>query len=251
MPEKGKAFIAELMRTNPSWEVLVWGPDESRALIATHYPSFVHLYDNFEHPIQRSDFSRYAILYHFGGVYMDMDYRVKKPLDDIMEYVLRTQPGKVSFVNESPNNFLMRRLSNSFMIAAVPKHDWWMHVMNTASNGVGLTPHVKVLSSTGPQMIDKAYSTYNNLNRAQVGILPMAVFNPCGVCCLGTSCSKGDGVLAVHKHAGAWNQNASLVYNKMLCQKWWILAVFFLSVAFIIALVYAVLYSRRRAVQGK
>lgn len=233
MPESIAAHIKALQAQNPSFEVKVWGPKESRELLVSTYPEFVHKFDNFPHSIQKSDFSRYAILHAEGGIYVDVDYVLKKPLEDIFAH-LDNNPdtaNKDAFVNETPNGFIRKRLSNSLMASREPGHPFWMHVMQKAHNGQGLSNHQQVLTGTGPQLIDMAFSTCKN---PTVGILQKKHFNPCSVCSRGNSCSKGNHVLAYHLADGCWNQNVSHVYNTAFCNLWWILLVLFLVIIIIV-----------------
>ena len=159
MPASIAEHIAKLKAQNPEFEVKVWGPKEARALLVEKYPQFVEKFDGFPYPIQRSDFSRYAILHAEGGIYMDIDYVLKKPLQDVIDHIDADKhlSTKGAFVNETPNSFLMRRLSNSMMLSREPGHEFWMHAMRMAHNGKGLSSHQQILTGTGPQLIDSAY----------------------------------------------------------------------------------------------
>ena len=225
MPPSIQSSIDAVKTQNPGFEVSVWGPAESRALIARAYPQFLKKYDAYPHAIQRSDFSRYAILHAVGGVYIDTDYVLKKGMAEIFAFLESTAPGVAAFVNESPNAIFLRRLSNSFMIAKVAGHPFWLHVMHTTSEGTGLSSHQRILTSTGPQAIDRSYrtyKTYKNTGRA-IGVLPKQYFNPCSVCSRGNTCTKNDTVFAYHENAGGWNSSTSKMYNLLHCNMgWWI-----------------------------
>ena len=80
MPPKYKNALHKLKQQNPDIQIQIWGPTESRNLIASKYPWALKRYDSFKWPIQRSDMSRPAILHSEGGVYMDFDYKLKKPM---------------------------------------------------------------------------------------------------------------------------------------------------------------------------
>ena len=219
MPESVSQHVRGVEAANPEFKVVVWGPVESRALVAHNYPQFLKKYDSYPHAIQRSDFSRYAILHAFGGMYADMDYVLQKPVSDIFAFLDERYPKEEVFVNETPNAVFLRRLSNSFIISRHPGHVFWMHVMQTTNSGTGLSAHQRILTSTGPQAIDRAYRSFKH--KRDVGVLPKKNFNPCGVCTRGTACQKGTHVFAFHENAGGWNSNTSRVYNSMACNMWW------------------------------
>ena len=234
MPDSVKMHIEELKTQNPEFGVKVWGPKESRELVESRYSQFLKKYDTYPHAIQRSDFSRYAILHAHGGVYIDMDYTLKKPLVEILAF-LDAQFEKASvFVNETPNAVFLRRLSNSFMISKEPEHPFWMHVMKTTNAGNGLSAHQRVISSTGPQAIDRAYKSFKE-RRHEVGVLPKKHFNPCSLCERGNKCQQHSYVFAFHENAGGWNSTTGRVYNSLHCNMWWWVLLLFLII-FIITL---------------
>jgi mannosyltransferase OCH1-like enzyme len=45
----------------------------ARTFIATHYPWFLDTFNGYKYPIQRADSIRYFALYHYGGIYIDLD----------------------------------------------------------------------------------------------------------------------------------------------------------------------------------
>ena len=51
----------------------LWTDEVARDFISSEYPWFLDVWDNYAWPIQRADAIRYFILYHFGGLYLDMD----------------------------------------------------------------------------------------------------------------------------------------------------------------------------------
>ncbi|GMI57719.1 hypothetical protein ScalyP_jg2319 [Parmales sp. scaly parma] len=97
--------------------------------------------------IQRVDASRYFILYHFGGVYADLDYEI---LTNDLWYYLPTN--KVGLV-ESP--YLYNELvQNSFMSSPV-NSEFWPLVFDTLERN----KHSGVLKSTGPGMLTDVIRT--------------------------------------------------------------------------------------------
>ena len=48
-----------------------------RRLIEVHYPWFIEQYDGYSQEIMRINAARYFILYHHGGIYLDIDMECK------------------------------------------------------------------------------------------------------------------------------------------------------------------------------
>jgi mannosyltransferase OCH1-like enzyme len=223
MPDDISHHIDQLQKQNADVVIHVWDPQKCRQLIQDNYPSFQVLYDSFPYAIQQSDFSRYAILHTYGGVYADLDYTFTKPLRSIIDYLQSTYPNRTVFVNESPNRVFKKRLSNSLMIA-LRKHDpFWLHVMQSCTQGTGTSKHDIVMTSAGPRAIDRAYKTY--ASKDTVGILPFQLFNPCSVCQRG-KCKASADAFAFHEHAGCWHSGSTKRWNEVYCNAWWIVSVF-------------------------
>ena len=47
-----------------------------RDFIAKEYNWFLETYDAYPYPIQRADALRYFVVYHYGGIYADLDLQV-------------------------------------------------------------------------------------------------------------------------------------------------------------------------------
>lgn len=232
--------------------VVVWGPKESRALIASRYPWALEKYDGWKWPIQRSDMSRYAILHAHGGVYVDLDYAVRVPMRTIFAWLDTHMPGKTAFVNQTPNTLRVgrRRASNSMMVAKAPGHPFWVDVLRASvaikGNGKGLTRYTKIMSSTGPALVT---SVFYKRRRAYpgLGMLPSKTFNPCGVCERGSACAKADGVLAVHENGSSWHSGTARVYNHLYCNR----TIYYVVVPIVIVLLVLALVFGVRALRCK
>ena len=59
-----------------NYEHKLWDGDACLALIATEFPEYLQLWEDFTQPIQRVDFARYCILYIYGGIYIDLDIKI-------------------------------------------------------------------------------------------------------------------------------------------------------------------------------
>lgn len=79
--------IKELRHFNPNWKIIVHDCEQQRALIETFDHSLLRSYDliNSNLHAARSDVWRYAVLYKYGGVYIDTDVHIKMKLDDLID----------------------------------------------------------------------------------------------------------------------------------------------------------------------
>lgn len=72
----------------------------SRALLTTHYPWFLPIYDAYPHNVQRVDAIRYFALLHHGGIYLDLDNGCLTDLTPLLYYPTWTcDPGRGALSN--------------------------------------------------------------------------------------------------------------------------------------------------------
>ncbi|KAK3949926.1 hypothetical protein QBC32DRAFT_265709 [Pseudoneurospora amorphoporcata] len=73
LPSDWDAQRRTCVESNPHWEHRLWTPRTSLSFLTTHYPTFLPSYLSYPHPVQRVDALRYFLLYHYGGIYLDLD----------------------------------------------------------------------------------------------------------------------------------------------------------------------------------
>lgn len=71
---------------NPDFKVQIWNESAAHQLLADHYAWFLDVYDNYAYPIQRVDAFKYFILWHEGGIYMDLDVACRRALNPLLEF---------------------------------------------------------------------------------------------------------------------------------------------------------------------
>ena len=144
----------------PDYTYMMWSDEDLEKLIRDDYPFFLDTYMGYDETIKRVDMARYFILYKYGGVYADMDYKCLKRFE---------LPSKVS-IPESP--FSDEYLHNSLMMSPVGD-TFWMKVIEKGisrkdENDKG------VLYQTGPNLVSATYFE----NQSMVNVLPKQIWNP-------------------------------------------------------------------------
>lgn len=143
------------------YEHMHWDDEDLEQFISKNYPWFLEVFVNYDVNIKRYDIARVFLLYHYGGIYADMDYIVYKNFFDELPQ------DKVS-IPESPYKW-NEHIQNSFMISP-PKHNFWLVVIDECYNRT----QWNVFSATGPQLLTPMYFKFPNL----VNVLPHELYNP-------------------------------------------------------------------------
>jgi hypothetical protein len=153
----------------PDYEYILWTDASSREFIAKEYPWFLDTFDGYTYPIQRADAIRYFVLYHYGGIYLDLDIGCLRPLDPLLVYPVilpKTIPVGVS------NDLIFSEKGHPFLAQAIHNlvtfdHTW---ILN----------YPTVMFSTGPMFLSAQYGIYVSSHPAIPGngvrILPKALY---------------------------------------------------------------------------
>jgi inositol phosphorylceramide mannosyltransferase catalytic subunit len=91
-------FAVDSWRTHhPEWAFMWWTDESNRAFVRDTFPDFLSTYDRFSYGIQRADAVRYLLLYHFGGVYADLDIECLSPVVPLLSpgcFIAAREPQK-------------------------------------------------------------------------------------------------------------------------------------------------------------
>ncbi|KAK1779914.1 hypothetical protein QBC45DRAFT_325122 [Copromyces sp. CBS 386.78] len=136
LPSDWAAQRRTCVDSNPHWEYRLWTPTTSLSFLTSHYPTFLPSYLSYPHPVQRVDALRYFLLYHYGGIYLDLDNgclpsvlspTVSDSLDPLIGYPLWIADGGRG------------ALSNN-ILGARARHPFWGRVVAELIAGRGAVP---------------------------------------------------------------------------------------------------------------
>lgn len=160
---------------NDNFNYIVWDDNKIRELLISKFDKkYIETYDNYKIFAQKADFARYAILYTYGGIYLDMDMLCRKNLTSFLKY-------NFFFTSYMFYNFFKRFLNG--IVGSRAGHPVFEYIFNnifirknntksvTDSTGTGLfyysiMEYVKNNPSHDLKMIDRKYldpcNMYNN-----------------------------------------------------------------------------------------
>jgi len=84
VPKKWKRHNNHCKKINPTYKFILWSDGDIEQLFKDYYPWFLPMYYSYPYNISRTDAARYFIIYHYGGVYLDLDIECKVPFGDIL-----------------------------------------------------------------------------------------------------------------------------------------------------------------------
>lgn len=155
IPEKWHTTYNSCLEKHKDYKHMLWSHDDMDKFIQEEYTWFFPLYKSYPYQIQRAASFRYFIMYHFGGLYVDLDIGCKESLHNIMANL---SDYNVILAETKPTG-----ITNAFQ-ASVPKHllyqlaltrlkcsSWW--------HGI---PYVHVMFATGPMFFTGTTSLNDN-----------------------------------------------------------------------------------------
>lgn len=169
VPERWEEGVTSCKGNNPDFGYCHWTDAELKDFLATEYPWFLDTYRKYTYPIQRVDAVRYFLLLRYGGVYLDLDYTCKVPLEVGLSNYANFD---VVLAETVPTG-----VTNGFM-SSVANHPFWKYVTeNLADSDRWLVvPYATVMFSTGPMYLTHRLDEYQSRGLpGQIGVIPKEV----------------------------------------------------------------------------
>ena len=130
-----------------------WSDENSEEFLGKNYPWFLSTWKSYETFVQKADSLRYFVLYHYGGIFLDMDLSCRVSLNPLLHSLERhslSESGDLFFgVKAFPVG-----ISNGFLIST-RAHPFLRRVIENLSSyhRTFLFPHATIVISTGPMYL--------------------------------------------------------------------------------------------------
>lgn len=168
LPDHLKIMQESVIEHHQDYEYKFWSDQDIENFLRVNYPNIYWFYQkNFEYIIQKIDFIRLLLLYHFGGVYIDIDSFCLKSVDGVLGYpcsFVTTDKHPAfsdkhypivlnnAFIAAERNNDLIRRIMSGILEYQDPEDYTEFCSFKTS--------YTKVLKSAGPLCITDVYLRY-------------------------------------------------------------------------------------------
>jgi mannosyltransferase OCH1-like enzyme len=216
-----------------------WNFSQIRELLNSHEKlrKYIHLFENMKFHIEKCDFARYAVLYIYGGIYVDCDYHAVASFDPILNrnIVMTEEPPGWVFLpwGNEPAIF------NGFL-ASKKGHKFWIQLMDYIL--YTYSPNKTVMDNTGPIALGRLATKIGVYDNKKEYFVDMCLIRPV---CSGGEMKKRDcdGHLNIGNYIGSAGTNwfikevapSFTVY--MMNQYWWVILLLLLVIIFILILV--------------
>lgn len=161
----------------PQWEYRFWNKQMIADFLKSICPDFSDIYHSYPFNVQRWDAIRYLILYHIGGLYVDMDYECIRPLDVLLADSTCCMGMEPTINSRIYNKALV--VGNALM-ASKPKHPYIAKIIEELKKNYcvnyGESESAQVLESTGPFMTTRVYEKFKR--KKDITLLPADLVAP-------------------------------------------------------------------------
>ena len=207
IPLQYKPLVQSVKDYNPEYTYLFFTDKDIDDFFKKHYLHYYNTYQNLPIKIQKIDFFRYVAIYHYGGIYLDLDMEILENFDDLLvhdivfpvdDYI--SQNMKYNKRNNQRYKYFLNNnqcfLLGQYAFASTPKHPFMKKIINNIHNNlqkiiknVNQNDNNYVYTTTGPDYITKLYMS--ELTKSNIEIL---------------HCNKRQcfGTFGKHKFFGSW-----------------------------------------------
>lgn len=223
IPDKYKELgYSEILKTlNPTFKYELWNQEKIENLLKNNknlsrWKDFY--YNGLTEHMERCDFSRYLIMYTFGGIYLDLDFKCFKSLLPLLN------DREIGIVFEPDRTWNNRKVVvNGFMLSRPNHHLWYAlmnYIMEKYNSYPGLPLSEKVLYNTGPYALSNFIYQINLQDRSEYFIdscliVPL-VGNPLN---LAENCVKRNLTLDDAYTVTFWNEGTRWQHNEIIKQQ--------------------------------
>lgn len=208
IPNTLLAYHLECKNINNNFEFILWDDEKIKKLLAEYFGLlYLETYNSYTIFAQKADFARYAILYTYGGIYLDMDMKCTKNLSDFLNC-------GVFFTSYIYPNIFKRYLNG--IVGAKPSHPLFVVIFNN----IFCNKDIKnVTKSTGTNLFYVSVQEYikNNSNH-DIVIVDQKYLNPCHMFSNKDCEEKCKDCYVVHTNYSSWSPTNKIL-TKVLKHK--------------------------------
>lgn len=231
--------VKSVIEKNPNYQYIKWDEKSIREVMKD-YPEYLKKLDSFELLHNKVDFSRFFLLWRFGGVSLDTDIVALKNLDEVP--YIDSSDFIISKSTSAPFENLIahgkREYFNNATILVSPQHPILKglldHILTLDCSVAKMGKYRCVQYLTGPE----AFTDYVIKFKDTIKVLESSFLEPCA----GTDnyCEIPENSVLDHQHEGSWIGGyrgigeAYFTVKNIFKNYWWAIIIIILSIILLI-----------------
>lgn len=107
------SFLEECKKIyeDDGWEVMIWYDEDINSFVQSEYPQYFYEFSQMTPRIKQVDAIRYLLMYHYGGIYSDMDAEcIRAPTN----FINGLQRGSTAWLSGYPEPFFLMSTPGNF-----------------------------------------------------------------------------------------------------------------------------------------
>lgn len=155
--------VIQSLHPKPRWDHRIWTDADISVLVDRHFPRRREAFDALPRQIMRVDIFRYMLMAIHGGVYSDLDVRMFKPLDPLLDdctLLLAAESDRVGDENFIAQHFM----------ASAAGHPFWESLIAAALDRPldEIRAYADPLTTTGPAFVTRVWRGHAQHHGAKV-----------------------------------------------------------------------------------
>lgn len=214
-----RILLRRTRRQLKGWDFHLWTDDDLDVILREDHPAIYGKYREITRGILRSDIGRYAILYRFGGVYADTDYKFVKFPSELLAApcTLPVEAGVAPDRGEAPGDEPFR-LGNA-LLASVPGHIFWQdlikHIFSTHS--LAQLHAEDPIETTGPKALTRFWLDWKR-DHPEVAMPPKVRFYP-DLTWSRAGIARSKETIGIHMCWGSWRGRGALHHLRTVARR--------------------------------
>jgi len=201
LPKEYLKYRNSWILKHPNWKLIFWDKKKIEKFVLNINKDLYKILNKLPYLIQKIDFSKYIILYYYGGVYVDMDTICQQKLDNLL---VKYKYGLILSKIDIYDNY---KLINNGIIISEKYHDFFLYlyyeIAKNLKKKIYENKDIYILNSTGPIVFSKAVLNYLlNSKKRNIRILDSSYLESCKMSEIGDC--KRLGKYITHIHKGSW-----------------------------------------------
>jgi len=240
IPEHLRVFHNGWHTMNPSFEIILWDEPAIKRLLTNCDNSVRSLYDSYPYMIQKIDLAKYIILYSYGGIYIDMDMKPLRPIEDTFlnyDIIISKIPFNIiynilfSFIGHDINKDII----NNGVIFSVARHPGLLNVIDLCLKNRhtilgALNKTLYIYHTTGPVCFTNALCDLDT-GSARVKILDNTYFESCDILTVHMGvCKPPAHAIGLHLYESSWVSSS----DKFILHMYFFVATYHILVKFLL-----------------